>query len=352
MASEIERILAEKKPFIDNAIEEILPRAFDSKSIERTAGKPAFAYDVETISKAINEPVWNLLDRGGKRWRPALLLLTVEALGKDWKKALPFAALVELVHNGTLIVDDIEDDSSLRRGKPCLHKIYGTDIAVNAGNAIYFMPLAALFKNKDYTAEVLDGVFRIYSQELINVSIGQAMDIYWHRGKKESISESEYLQMCAYKTGCLARMAAKIGAVLAGADEKTIEKLGRFAEAVGIAFQIQDDVLNLVGEKFGSMKGVGEDVHEGKRTIMVLHALAHSSKAERLIEILNSHPSDEKTISEAIAIMQDTGSIDYAKKRAVEIVRDAWKDAEKTLPDTEGKKKLKALADYLIERDV
>jgi geranylgeranyl pyrophosphate synthase len=85
---------------------------------------------------------------------------------------------------------------------------------------------------------------------------------------------------------------------------------------------------------------------------MVLHALKHSAKAKRLIEILNSHPSDEKTIHEAISIMQDAGSIDYAKKRAVEIVRDSWKEAEKTLPDTEGKKKLKALADYLIEREV
>jgi len=352
MASEIERILAEKKPFIDEAIEQMLPRKFDNKSIALVAGKPRFAYDVQSISKSINEPVWNLLDRGGKRWRPALLLLTVEAFDKNWKKALPFAALVELVHNGTLIVDDIEDDSELRRGKQCVHKLFGVDVAVNAGNAIYFIPLAALFNNKDYSRETLGKAFRIYVQEMINVSIGQGMDIYWHRGKKESVSESEYLQMCAYKTGCLARMAAKTGAILAGADDKTVEKLGAFAEAVGIAFQIQDDVLNLVGEKFGSLKGVGEDIHEGKRTLIVLHALKHSKKAERLIAILNSHPSDEKTISEAISIMQEAGSIEYAKRKAAEMVKSAWLDAEKTLPPTEGKQKLRALADYLIEREI
>ncbi|MDP2974046.1 MAG: polyprenyl synthetase family protein, partial [Candidatus Diapherotrites archaeon] len=122
---EIEKYLAEKKPLIDGKIEKVLPRKISQKWLEHALGKAAFAYDAETIGKSMAEPIWEYLDRGGKRWRPALVLLCCEAVGGKEKEALVFAPLIELVHNGTLCCDDVEDDSKERRGKPCMHLIHG-----------------------------------------------------------------------------------------------------------------------------------------------------------------------------------------------------------------------------------
>ncbi|MCX6767294.1 MAG: polyprenyl synthetase family protein [Candidatus Micrarchaeota archaeon] len=352
--NEIIRFLKETKPVIDKAIEKYVPRRHDAKSLEFILGRPKYAYDAESATKAVSEPIWDLLDRGGKRWRPALLLLACEALGGKPEDCVDFAVIPEVVHNGTLMVDDIEDDSALRRGRPCTHKVFGVDVAINAGNAMYYLPLLALMKNRrKLGAEKTADAYEIYVQEMINVSYGQAFDIWWHKGKKEP-SEAEYLQMCAYKTGCLARMAAKLGALLAGGSEKQIEAFGSFAEAIGVAFQIQDDILNLVGEEFAKGKGVGEDIHEGKMTLLVIHALKNADKkgAARLREILGMHTGDEKLIGEAIAVIKGAGSAEYAKKTASGMVSEAWEKLAPMLPESAAKQKLKAFAAYLIERGI
>ena len=161
--------------------------------------------------------------------------------------------------------------------------------------------------------------------------------------------------MCAYKTGTIARMSAKMAAVLADADENVIEKIGRFAESIGVAFQIQDDVLDLVSEEFAEMKGgLGQDITEGKRTLMVIHTLekADPKDRRRLIKILNMHTTDQKTRDEAINIIRNYGSIEYAKSFARNIVRESWRDVDAILPPSEAKEKLKAFADYLIRRKI
>ena len=180
------------------------------------------------------------------------------------------------------------------------------------------------------------------------------MDIWWHSGKGKDPNTQQYLQMCAFKTGTLARLSAKIAALVCGATAEQANTIGRFAESIGVAFQIQDDILNLVGEKFGELKGVGEDIHEGKRTLMVLHCLqnAPADKAARLTEILNSHPDDQTVINEAIEIIKSTNSIEHAKQQARDIVKAAWANVQSALPETDAKLKLKAFADYLVEREL
>lgn len=355
MQNPIEAYLKELQPEIDAEIEKVFPRKIDSKWLEAALGKADFAYDEETLTKGLAEPIWEFLDRGGKRWRPALTILSCEAVGGTKNKALPFTPLVELIHNGTLLTDDVEDDSKMRRGKPCTHLLYGVDVAVNAGNTMYFAPLTLLYNNPYNLPEhTLKLITDLYGQEMLRVSVGQAMDIWWHHGHKFDVSEEEYLQMCSYKTGVLARFATKLGAVLGNANEKQLKALGKFGETIGVAFQIQDDILNLVGEEFQKGKGVGEDIHEGKRTIMVLHCLKNLNPKEKqwLIEILNLHPSDEKTIAEAIALITKTNSIDYAAKKARELVQAAWKQVESVLPESQAKKTLKSFADYLVERKI
>jgi len=355
---DIEKVLTEKSALIDKAIEKYIPRRYDEDSLAHTLGPARYEYHVEALNKTIAEPLWEFLDRGGKRWRPSLFLLICEALSKDPKKFVDYAIIPELVHNGLLIIDDIEDDSALRRGKPCVHKLHGLDVTINIGNEMFYLPLLPLIKNRSKLPQsIVARIYEVYAQEMINVGFGQAMDVAWHRGLADAdkVSERQYLQMCSYKTGTLARMAARMAGVLADADEDLIEKLGRFAEAVGVAFQIQDDVLDLTGKEFAEKKGGrGQDITEGKRSLIVIHTLAKAEPKDkrRLIEILNKHTTEQRLRGEAIDIMRRYGAIEYAKCLAQKVVKESWAEVDKLLPHSGAKEKLRAFANYLIEREI
>ena len=355
---DIEKFLQEKAALIDKVIEKYIPREFSENATVFELNPPRYAYNLYALNKAVSKPIWEFLDRGGKRWRPALFFLICEALGKNPEDFADFAIIPEIIHNGTLMIDDIEDASEFRRGKPCTYKIFGLDIAINAGNAMYYLPLLPLIKNRErISAEKLCRIYETYVQEMISLSFGQAMDITWHKGlaNANEINERDYLQMCAYKTGTLARMAAKIAAVLADATPELVERLGRFAESVGVAFQVQDDVLDLTSVDFAKKKGGrGQDITEGKRTLVVIHTLktAEPKDRERLIEILNMHTTNQKLRDEAIAIMQKYGSIEYVKGFAGRMVEESWREVETLLPISEAKERLNAFARYLIEREI
>lgn len=356
MQYDVKKLLEEKKEIIDKTIEKWVPRKITEEWLELICGKARYEFDPEIIQKTIIDPFWDFLDRGGKRWRPYLFLLVAEALGAEPEKYLDLVLIPEIVHNGSIVIDDIEDDSELRRGKPCLHKIFGVDVAVNAGNWMYFFPLIPLYKNRDkFDDKTFAKILEVYIQEMNNIHFGQAMDIGWHKGWGKDISIEKYLQMCAFKTGTLARMSAKIAAAVAGASDEVIEKLGYFAESIGIAFQIQDDILNISESELAKGKGgIGEDITEGKRTLMVIYTLQNASEedAARLEEILDMHTRDEKLIKEAIEIMKKYNAIEFAKNFAKELVKKTWEDVDKILPESEAKQKLKAFAQFLIERDV
>lgn len=358
LALSFEDFLEKNVSIVDKTIERYIPRTLSKKAILFRVSEPRYAYNLEALNKAVADPIWEFLDRGGKRWRPALFLLICEALGKQSARFIDFAIIPEVVHNGTLMVDDLEDSSEWRRGKLCTYKLFGLDIAMNAGNAMYYLPLLPLLENKGkFSPRKLAQTYAVYAQEMINVSLGQAMDIAWHRGlaSADGISEKDYLQMCAYKTGTLARMAAKIAAVLCDADEQTVEKLGYFAESLGIAFQMKDDVLDLTSAQFAEGKGGrGQDITEGKRSFPVIHTIKVSNAADRkrLIEILNMHTSEQRLRDEAIAIMEKYDSIEYTKRFARRVVRTSWKETEQLLSSSEAKEKLKAFAEFLTERKI
>jgi len=355
MNNDITEFLKEKKPEIDKMLEKYLPRKLAGPVLESIFGRPRHKYDENALTNALSVPVWDFFDRGGKRIRPALFMLTAEALGGDLEKIKDFAVVVEFAHEGSIMIDDIEDLGELRRGRPCTHKLFGEDIAINTGNFMYFVPLLVFMNHRDgFDDKTLLEAWHVFAQEMINIHAGQAMDIYWHKGKQESIGEAEYMQMCAYKTGCLTRMAAKLAAVLSGASEEQVEKLGKFAEMVGIGFQIQDDILSANGSEFQDKKGYGDDITEGKRTLIVIHALknADENDRKRLLEILGMHTRDKALIKEALGILAKKGSVDYARKKAAELVSGAWKEVEPTIPDSKAKQRLKALADFLIKREI
>ncbi|RLI96794.1 MAG: hypothetical protein DRO99_03895 [Candidatus Aenigmatarchaeota archaeon] len=355
MSDDVTEYLKEKKPDIDAILEKYLPKSLDSGDLEAIFGRPRHAYDEKALTEALSVPVWDFLDRGGKRFRPALFLLMCEALGADTGKVKDFASVVEFAHEGSIMIDDIEDMGELRRGKPCTHKLFGEDIAINAGNFMYFLPMLVFMKNRErFDDSTLLDAWNVFAQEMINIHAGQAMDIYWHKGNEDNIGEEEYMQMCAYKTGCLTRMAARLAAVLSGATPEQKETLGKFAEMVGIGFQIQDDLLSAGGSKFQDKKGYGDDITEGKRTLMVIHTLkkANENDRKRLIEILGMHTREKELIDEAISILKKYGSLEYAKNVARNMVEDAWKEAEPVLDDSDAKERLKSLAMFLINREI
>ncbi|HLD97038.1 MAG TPA: polyprenyl synthetase family protein, partial [Candidatus Nanoarchaeia archaeon] len=237
--------------------------------------------------------------------------------------------------------------------KPVLHKLFGLDIAVNAGNAIYLLPYTAIRDSK-LTAEAKSEAYGIISTQLLKCHLGQAIDIYWHSGKSEKIpTEEEYLQMCSNKSGSLACMAAKLGAQIGGGSESQIEALGNFGETVGVVFQVQDDILNISeNQKLG--KELGDDLSEGKMTLLVIHTLnvAPGSDKARLLEILGMHTKDEKLLTEAIEIIKKHNSIEYAKKTASKLVEEAWKKIDEAFPPSNAKKELRALAELVLHKVV
>ncbi len=357
MEKNLKNFFEKTKREVEKIIEKYLPRKVNEKWLNFVFGKLEYKISKNAIQKAILNPIWDFLDRGGKRWRPALFLLIAKSLGADIKKIKDFSVIPELAHNGSLIVDDIEDQGELRRGKPCLHKIFGTDIALNAGNFLYFLPILIIKKKeKEIEGKLTQKILKVYFEEMLNLHFGQGTDIFWHKGFQKEISEKEYFQMTAFKTGCMARLAARMATILAKREE--LEKIfGQFAQSIGIAFQIQDDILDIClkgkeREKFG--KSYGNDIKEGKKSLMVIYVLKKATRKDkkRLLEILEKHTEDEKEIREAISILEKYKSIDYAKNKAKNLVKKAWQKVEKFLPQTREKKLLYSFAKFLIERKI
>lgn len=342
---------------INTELEVYLKRKSSERYIENLLGRSGYEYDTEAITKSILEPAWYLLDQGGKRWRPILCLLVVEALGKKAEDYIEFSIIPEVIHNATLIHDDIEDNSDMRRGNVAVHKKFGIDIANNLGDFMYFFPLRALIDSKKLNSETKNRILSFYIREMTRVSLGQAVDIAWHNGYVDisTINENKYLEMAHDKTGVLSRFACELGAVIGDADDSLVEKFGKFGATIGIAFQIEDDILNIYESDLSKNKGgIGDDISEGKITMMIIHTLesAEPSEGNRLKEILSMHTKDKDLIKEAIAIITKYDSKEYATKIAIDLVKNAWDDIDKSIPDSDAKSKIKELTEFLIDRSI
>jgi geranylgeranyl diphosphate synthase type I len=345
-------------PFLDGLAAICLPEAYDRAVLASLCGGPEHTYDTVGPTKAIAEPLRDLLSRNGKGTRTRLFSLILQAFGKEEAEYRDYMFIPELSHNGTLIIDDIEDDSSLRRGKPCIHHIYGTDVAMNAGNALYFLSLLPLLRSEKALPEsTRNRIFEIYVQAMINLHFGQSMDIAWHKGLLdiERISEENYLQMSRLKTGALFRMSAQIAGALAEVNEGVLEELGNFGCAIGVAYQIKDDVLDVEGDSFAARKGGrATDITEGKVTLMVIHALRNAgpSGRKRLKEILSLHTADPATVLEAVEILRHCGSPEYALQKAESIMREAFRRLDPLLPSGVAASGIERFTASLLQREL
>jgi len=350
-------VLAEWRPAIDETIAELLPRLIDDAYLTEFFGEPTYQYQPEAIQNALADPIWELLDRGGKRWRAILFLIMVDALGEAPEEYLEYACIPEILHNGTIIVDDVEDEARMRRGETALHHQFGTDIALNAGNAMYFIPLKVLDRNGDDldASQRLDA-YEMLTHELNRTHLGQGMDIYWHNQQSITVDEQRYYEMCACKTGCLARIVARLAAIVTDQPESVERQLARYAEEMSIAFQIGDDILDIehtldqAGD-FG--KEFGNDIREGKKTLLVIYAAEHAPPEDvaRLEEILWADGNTDDDILEAIDIMQEVDALAYARARAQELAESARSRLDDLDLEDEPEAQLREFTRFVIERE-
>ena len=350
-------VLAEWRPVVDETLAGILPRELDGAYLSEFFGEPTYRYDAEAVQRALADPIWDLLDRGGKRWRAVLFLLFVEAFGEDPEAYLEYACIPEIIHNGTIIVDDVEDGARLRRGEPALHRVYGTDVALNAGNAMYFVPLKIVGRNPgDLDASTRLRVYEMLMEELNRTHLGQGMDIVWHNRRAVETTEAEYLEMCACKTGCLGRIVARLAALVTG-NEGDEPHVARYAESMSVAFQVADDVLDVEhaaehGGDFG--KDVGNDVREGKKTLMVIRAVraADADTVARLEGILAAEENTDEEVREVVEILRSTGAVESARETARELAAEARDHLDRAELDPEGAEQLAEFTRFVVDREV
>lgn len=286
---------------------------------------------------------------GGKRMRPAMALAAAGAVGGDRSKAIPLAVAVEYIHNFTLVHDDFMDGDEQRRGMPAIHVAYDVPTSILAGDAL-FAKAFQIIAELDVPDRNMREILRYVTKAVWDLARGQEMDI---NNERKIVSEEAYIETIRLKTSVLFAAAAAGGALVGGADDKTVRALHEYAMALGLGFQIFDDYLGIAGDSSKTGKSVGNDIRKGKCTVMVTHAI-RNIKDQRVLEefkgILGNMDATEEQIKRARSIMEDAGSIAYGRQLAKKKVDEAISKLDILAP-SEYKDFMIALAEYAIDRE-
>lgn len=314
--------IKKRSSHVDAAIEELLP-----------VTRPEELYKASRY----------LVDAGGKRLRPAVLILAAEAVGSDLKSVLPAAVAVELVHNFTLIHDDIMDKDDIRRGMPAVHVKWGEAGAILAGDTLYSKAFEILSKVESEPIRVLK-CMDILSKTCTEICEGQWLDMDFET--REKVTESEYLEMVEKKTSVLYAAAAKIGALLGGASDEVAEALSEYGRLIGIGFQMYDDVLDMTAPEEVLGKVRGSDLMEGKHTLIVIDAFGKDVK----LDIFGKGQATLAETESAVRTLTECGSLDYVRNLAISYINEGKAKLD-VLRDCPEKTLLLQIADYMISRE-
>lgn len=270
---------------------------------------------------------------------------------------MSIGAFAEVLHNSSLMIDDIEDRSVKRRGLDCCHVKFGVPQAINSGNTCYFVASKWALS---YPDESKRGALAIdILTEVSNLHLGQNQDITWNQKKIDAestyFSEEGYTTLCKHKTSGLLRLISRCSFQLGSGTQSSSAKEGilELMNGIGILFQVVDDVLNISkSEVAGNKDGRGEDIREGNKTMLVIHALKNSeqSKRQRLIEIINSRTNDQEQIEEAIRIIEEAGSVAYTLNFVAKLKDDLFALTEQTLTKHGTIAAMKQLIEYIVKR--
>jgi len=285
---------------------------------------------------------------GGKRLRPLLASIVSEAVGGKAEMAIPFGLALEMIHNFTLVHDDVMDEDDTRRGIPTVHAKYGIPMAILAGDAMFARAFEMVIESELDDARVVELV-EILARSVRLLAEGQQMDMDFE--KRKSVTADEYLKMIERKTAVLYSAAAQGGAVAGGGSEAQQEALFEYGRLIGLGFQIWDDVLDLRSTQAAFGKPVLNDIRNGKKTLIVVKALDELKGAKRteFLAVLGKKDATEKELVAAKEILEEIGAIDHAERVAAEFLAKG-KDRLSVLKDSEHKEALKAFADFMVAR--
>jgi geranylgeranyl pyrophosphate synthase/predicted secreted hydrolase len=314
--------------------------------------------DIDQYARTHLHPIREIVDRGGKGWRSYAAITCADIVGGNSRNFVKWIALPELMHVGSLIVDDVEDKSVTRRGGPTAHLMFGDGQAINSGTAAYFIGIHLLDSELVSDADQIR-IYELYFEALRAGHAGQALDIDGFEGMMPEVVESgdsalleqRVLAVHRLKTaapaGCLARM----GAIAGGGTDTQMEGLGLFFEDLGLAFQIVDDVLNLRGFK-GELKAKAEDIMQGKITLPVAKAMGRLPIEERrwLWETLRTKPQEQPVVAAVVQKLEDCGAIESCAVQARALVEEGWLKLEPLVDDSLPKLVLRAFGWYVLER--
>ena len=282
--------------------------------------------------QSLYDPMRYALEGNGKRIRPILLLLCCEALGGSFEKALPAAAAVELMHNFTLVHDDIMDCDDTRRGRPTVHRKWNTDTAILAGDGLVVMAYRSLLATN---TQAIKKICQVFTEGIIQICEGQAFDREFEQD--ESVKMEEYENMILKKTAKLLSICSHIGAILGNGLQHQIEILRSFAENIGMAFQIQDDILDITTEQKTLGKDFGSDVKRKKRTFLCVYAMEHGSINQRksLKDIFNQSSISDTDVLAVQKIFHLSGALNAAKDQVYGYLKMANLNLEQLKPNVQ-----------------
>jgi geranylgeranyl diphosphate synthase type II len=297
--------------------------------------------------------------RGGRMLRPSLCLATARAFGARANEAVNTAVAIELLHNAFLVHDDVEDESDARRGRPTLNALHGFPAAVNAGDALISLGLRALLDNAERLGLPLTLRVLVDAEQMVRETIeGQAIELGWRADNAVHLRESDYLNMVLKKTCWYTTIfPLRMGALIGSRDTQDLDRFIRFGFFAGAAFQIQDDLLNLIGDPAKYGKELNGDIQEGKRTLMLIHLLEHASPDERsLIAGILSRPRQSRTEADVTWIRQrmDTyGSVQYAQRVAHGLAgaaQHAFEEIFGDIPDSRDRRFIEGIVRWVLAR--
>ena len=285
---------------------------------------------------------------GGKRLRPLLATMVCQAFGGDPDKAIPFGIALEMVHNFTLVHDDVMDEDDTRRGLKTVHCEYGVPMAILAGDAMFARAFEIVL-GSDLPDPSVVKMVEILARSVRLLADGQQMDLDFE--SRDIVSPGEYLEMIERKTAVLYSAAAQGGAIAGDASEPAQEAMFEYGRLIGLGFQIWDDVLDLRSDQKTFGKPVLNDIRNGKKTLIVVHALdiMKGPKREELLSVLGKKDASEEELVGARDILEEVGSIDYASRVAGEFVAKA-KDELRVVKDENHRVELAGFADFMLSR--
>ena len=300
----------------------------------------------ERAPRSLYEPLKYVLDGGGKRIRPVLLLLSCEAVGGTPAKAVYAGTAIEILHNFTLVHDDIMDRAGSRRGRQTVHTKWDTNVAILVGDELLALAYRALLKT---SSPNIQEIAKIFTQGVVEVCEGQAYDKEFET--RSSVGVKDYILMIDKKTAKMVAVAAEIGALIGNGSRSSVLALRKYGEYVGRAFQIQDDLLDVIGNEQELGKAVGGDLVEGKKTFLLLEALrvARGHDKKTLVDIVKNNGGSRRLFSTYRRIYFETGAIDAARRRIEKDIRRAKRELHK-LPKSRAQAMLAWFADMLLNR--